>query len=117
MAITDRELRAIREEQQKFMPQRVLIRKNVNIGGGQRAPKTLASDVPARFKAGPGRFRIEADRMNIITPLVLSVPYGTDLKPGYEVVDENATVFYVRDVRTPSSLETAIQSLVEQVTD
>lgn len=117
MKIPEFVLTRIRGQQLQFMPQLVVIRRWVGIGGGERDRKIVASDVPARFTPGAGRFGDVADRLQGITPFTVTVPWDSDVLPGDEVVDEFSRTFHVRAVHKPSSYLTAIQMLTDLVND
>lgn len=117
MKIPDRVIQNIRDRQEEYMPQLIVIRRRVPLGGGEWGYNIIAEDVKARFIPGFGSFQNVADRFQAITPFHLSVPWDTPLLTADEVIDEAALMFQVREVRKPSSYLTAIQALCDLVND
>lgn len=115
--VTERELRGIREAQEMYMPQRVVIRRRQFSGDSEFEPVNIAVDVPCRFTPGFGFWRAVADRYQGVTPYRATVPYDQDVKAGDTLVDEESRVFEVRDVLAPESYQTAKQVLTDLVTD
>ena len=117
MKIPDRVIQNIRDRQEEYMPQLIVIRRRVPIGGGEWGYNIVAEEVKARLIPGFGPFAVVADRFQGITPFRLTVPWDTPLVTADEVIDEMSLVFQVRDVRKPSSYLTAIQALCDLVND
>jgi hypothetical protein len=115
--VTEAELDSIREAQLDFMPDLSIIRRRSYVGDDEFATGNVALDVPCRVTPGYGTWRLVADRFQGITPFTLTFPYGTDIKAGDQVVDDEARTFEVRDVKSPNSYDTAIQVLADLVTD
>lgn len=119
MSITEGELELIRIEQEKFMPQRVIIRRRFFAGGDavEYEKQTVHEDVPCRLTSGFGMWRVVADRFQGITPFTAELPFGQDVKAGDILVDEDSRTFEVRDIMAPNSYQTAKRCLCDLVTD
>ena len=117
MKIPDFVIDRISRNQEDFMPQLSIIRRWANIGGGERERGIVATDVPTRYTAGWGPFRVVADRYQGITPYTITVPWDTDVRVDDEFVDEEARTFHIRSRRKPGSYITAVQLLGDLVND
>jgi hypothetical protein len=119
MTISEEELNLFRVEQEKFLPQRVIIRRKFFAGGDavEYEKQTIHEDVPCRLTAGFGMWRVVADKFQGITPFTATLPYSQDVRAGDILVDESSRVFEVRDVQAPNSYQTAKRCLCDLVTD
>lgn len=115
--ITTKELESIREAQEVFMPQRVVIQRKRTIAKGEFGWRNVSIDVPGRCTAGFGRFSITADRYAGITPCVWAFPAAQDIEVADRIIDEESIIFEVREVRQPKSYLTAVQVLADRVND
>jgi hypothetical protein len=113
--ISERELESIREAQELFMPQRLIIRRKAYVGDAGFTGETVAIDVPGRLIPGFGRWSEVADRYTGITPIRVTVPWDQELEAGMTVVDEDGRTYEVRDVIAPSSYQTAKQALTDKI--
>lgn len=114
--ITDRELKALRKEQEKWMPNEVVITRPRYVGDQKFVPDNVGTS-RCRITPGLGRWAVVADRYQGITPFVMTFPYAADLMDGDTLVDAYGRTFLVRDVRAPKDFATAKQLLAEMVTD
>ncbi|SRR6266550_9011297 len=117
-SVTDRELQDIRDAQEEYLPDTIVIRRKDYVGGDSDYAKPIfATGVPARLTPGFGQWRLVADRFQGIEAFVVTVPWDQDLRPGDEIVDTAARTYQVRAVKSPSSYQTAKQALCDKVTD
>lgn len=117
MSVTDRELKALRKAQEAWMPNTVLIQRHKFVGDSQFVPQNVAVDVKCRITPGLGRWTVVADRFQGITPFTITMPWGTDVMDGDQIIDAYGRVFQVRDVSSPKDLATALRLLAGMVTD
>jgi len=116
--ITERELKLLRAEQEKFMPNRCTIRRRSYVGGeDEYVPSIIFEDKPCRLWPGFGIWRQTADRFQGITAYTVTLPYGSDIRAGDELIDEESRTYQVRDALSPKSYETAVRALLDLVTD
>jgi hypothetical protein len=115
--ITELELRKMRIEQEKYMRDRVLIRRREFFGDTESSYADHLEDVPARFHPGFGFWRLVADRFQGITAFTVTMPWDTDIKASDVIVDSQSRVFEVRDVAAPKTLHTARMCLCDLTTD
>jgi len=117
MSITDRELKALRKEQEAWMPNSVLIQRHSYVGDEQFVLDTVGVDVKCRIHAGFGRWAVVADRYQGITPFTVTMPWDTDIQPGDVLYDAFGRAFQVRDVAWPQDMATAKRLLADMTTD
>ncbi len=117
--ITEKELEVLREEQERFLPNVALqIKRKSYVGGaGIFMADPIAANVPCRLTPGYGVWRNVADRFQGITAFTLTMPYGTDIKAGDELIDEDSRTYQVRDTLAPKGYSTAVRALLDLVTD
>lgn len=115
--LSNKELESIRASQREFLPEQVLLLRPEFIAPGEYADHILQEDVAARFTPGFGRFRQVADRYQAITPYQITFEHDIDVRVGDKIVNEDATIFEIREVRTPGSMITAVQALGDRVND
>lgn len=115
--ISDRELQVLKEHQEIYMPETVTIRQPQFFGDNEREYVTLETGVPARITPGFGWWRSVADRFQGITAHTITVPWDTEIQAGWVIIDSHDRAYEVRDVRAPSSFQTAKQLLTDRVTD
>ena len=115
--ITPRELELIREHQAIFMPNTISIRRPIFFGDSEREWETVYTGVSARITPGFGFWRDVADRFQGVTAYTVTVPWDTDVQAGWVLIDSSSRAYEVRDVRAPSTYQTAKQMLVDRVSD
>lgn len=116
--ISESELKLLREEQLKYLPQRGIIRRRNFLGAEESfALSVIATDVPCRLTPGFGLWRQVADKYQGITAYTGTFPHGTDIAAGDELIDEASNTYQVRDTMSPKSYETAVRALFDKVTD
>jgi hypothetical protein len=115
--ITPREIELLQQAQEVYMPQTLIIRRRTYFGDGEFETVNIATGVAARVTPGYGFWRTVADKFQGITPFTITVSSVVGVQAGDQVVDEDSRVFEVRDVRAPSSFQTAKQVLCDLVTD
>jgi hypothetical protein len=115
--VTQPEIDSIREAQDDFMPGIGTVQRQRAQGDGQYARQTLYDVIPYRLIPGFGRWGVVADRYVGITAFRLTVPWDYELHAGDVFIDENGTTYEIRDVLSHSSYQTAVQALVDLVTD
>lgn len=115
--ITARELSSIREHQEVFMPDLISIRKPVFFGDNEREWETVYTGVSCRITPGFGFWRTVADRFQGITAHTVTLPWDQEVQAGWVLIDASARAYEVRDVRAPSSFQSAKQLLVDRVSD
>lgn len=115
--ISEAELALIRTEQEKFMPNTVIVQRRMYTGDDDFNYQNVTLDQKCRITAGIGRWALIADRFQGITPYTLTSPHSSSLEAGDRLIDAYGRVFEVRDVRSPGSYSTAIQALLDMVTD
>lgn len=115
--ITQKELDLLREQQEIYMPDTVTIRRREFFGDNEQEYFDLTHDVSARITPGFGFWRAVADRFQGITAFNVTMPWDTDVKASDVLVDVQSRAFEVRDVRSPSTFQTAKQVLCDMVTD
>lgn len=115
--ITKLELELLREEQITYMPERVRIRRPDFSGDNERDYRTVAEKVWARITPGWGMWRAVADRYQGVTAFTITMPWDTDIQAGDTIIDGLNRVFEVRDTKDPSTYHTALQMLVDRVSD
>lgn len=119
MTITDGEIDKLRDEQDKYLPDSVTIRRRVYVGGETGAEdfttQNLATDVAARIRAGFGAFRTVSDRFQAITAYTISFTWDQDVRVGDQIVDADSVVYEVRDVRDQSSYHTLTTCLTDRI--
>lgn len=117
--VTQKELDSIRDAQEDFLPDRILQTKRKHFDGdnGYQREPWLTTPFDARFVPGYGRWGVVADKFQGITPYTVTVAWDVDILAGDEIVDEMGRTFEVRDVKHPSSYQTAKQLLADMVLD
>ena len=116
--ITERELELLRAEQKKFMPNRCSVRRRSFVGGEESyVPSFVMEDQQCRLTPGFGIWRQIADRFQGITAYTVTLPYGSDIRAGDELIDEESRTYQVRDALSPKTYETAVRALLDLVTD
>lgn len=113
--ITEKQLNTLRENQERLMPNKVTVKRRLNLGEDEGRYETVLEDQKCRYTPGFGYWRLVADRFQGITPFTLGFPYETDVRAGDHIIDEYAHNYEVRDVRDPASYHTAVQVLADQV--
>src|SRR5687767_13228153 len=88
--VTTGEIDLIREHQEAFLPDTVIIRRRKYAGDGEFAPKIVGEDIAARITPGFGSWRDVADRFQGITAFTISVAHDQEIEAGYEVIDQNS---------------------------
>lgn len=117
MTISENELALIRVEQEKFMPNTVLVQRRMFTGNDDFDYETLVLNQKCRIKPGIGRWALVADRYQGIVPFTVTLPVTADVQAGDRLIDAYGRLFEVRDTRTPASFATALQILCDMVTD
>jgi len=117
MGITSDELALLRDEQENYMPDLVIIRREFSAGDDQLDRGTVATDVACRITPGFGVWRNVADRFQGITAYTVTFAWDQDVKAGDQLVDAESRTFLVRDVKAHSSYQTALPTLVDLVND
>ena len=115
--ITERELEQMRKEQEKFMPDKVIIKERKFFGDTESDYYAIDDEFhPCRIIPGFGVWRTVADRFQGITAYVLTFTWDELVRPGYIAV-HGSTVYEIRDVKTDSSYQTALQALCDRTTE
>lgn len=114
--ITQNELDDIRAVQLSFMPDAVTVKRR-RWEDGENYYDIVGTAITARIMPGFGFWRDVADRFQGITAYTVTVPWDTDVRAGDLILDAENRAYEVRDVRVPSSYQTAKQMLADGVTD
>jgi hypothetical protein len=115
--ITQGEIDDIRQEQLKFMPDKVIIKRREFFGDTEHEYHPIDDkEYPARITAGYGTWRVVADRFQGITAFTITMAWDSPIQAG-DLVVQGGRAFEVRDVKAPGSYLTAKQCLCDLVTD
>lgn len=116
--LTEQELQELRDAQQTFQAGDFIIRRREFFPPDDYDHRATVGDgIQGRLTAGFGQFRNIADRFQGITPFTFTVSWDQDIRADDEVLDNRGNIFHVRDVRKGNTYQSAIQCLVDLVTD
>lgn len=114
--ISEVELDLIRTEQEIFMQERISITRSSILAPGREESILIKEDVPCSFSSQIfGMWRIITARFEGIVPIIVSVPYDIDIRPGDLLTKSNGDVLMVRWVKDLDTFLTQIQLLAEKV--